>query len=101
MGKYAVVYLNGKKNYLGLYGSEESKVAYARFIAELQANPTGTPLPNGEKHVTVRELTAAFLDHAKQTLAPIGYSFYRVIILDFMDKLYGDGTTVYEFLPKF
>jgi hypothetical protein len=36
MDKYAVVYLHGKKFYLGLYGSEESKVAYARFIAELQ-----------------------------------------------------------------
>jgi len=38
--KYAVVYLNGKPNYLGLYGSQASKVAYARLIAEIQANPT-------------------------------------------------------------
>jgi len=36
---YAVVYLNGKIHYLGLYGSEESKVEYARFIAESRINP--------------------------------------------------------------
>ena len=36
----AVVYYRGKAHYLGgKYGSPESKVAYARFIAEIQANP--------------------------------------------------------------
>jgi hypothetical protein len=38
--KYAVVYLHDKIHYLGLYGSEESKVAYARFIAETAATST-------------------------------------------------------------
>ena len=56
MGKYAVVYLHGKKIYLGLHGSPESKIAYARLIAELQANPTTVPMPGGEKRVTIREL---------------------------------------------
>ena len=98
-GKYAVVYIDGKRIYLGLYGSSESKVAYSRLVAEIQANPVGFP-PKEEKHVTVRELTAAFLDHAKLTLAPIGYSFYRVIILDFLDKLYGDDTPVDSFKPS-
>lgn len=31
---YAIVYLHGKIHYLGLYGSETSKIAYARFITE-------------------------------------------------------------------
>jgi hypothetical protein len=99
-GKYAVVYHNGKRIYLGLYGSPESKVAYARLVTELQANPTAIPLSNGEKKVAVGELAAAFLDHAKMTFAPIGYSFYRVVIIDFLDKLYGDGTVVDEFKPS-
>jgi len=99
MGKYAVVYFNGKPNYLGLYGSPESKVAYSRFIAEIQANPIFS-LTKEEKNVTVPELTAAFLDHAEQTLDSTGYSFYRVIVLDFLDKLYGDGTAVDEFTPR-
>ena len=39
-GKYAVVYHDGKRIYLGLYGSQESQVAYSRFVAESQADPT-------------------------------------------------------------
>ena len=64
MGKYAVVYFNGKPHYLGLYGSPESHTAYARIIAEIRANPS-VPLPSEEKRATVRELAAAFLDNAK------------------------------------
>ena len=51
-GKYAVVYHHGKTIYLGLYGSKESKIAHARFLAEIQANPT-TFLLHGEKHVAI------------------------------------------------
>ena len=69
MGKYAVVYLPGKKKiYLGLYGSPESHVAYSRFLAELQNNPGGHVAPAGEQDVTVSELAAAFLDYAKEKL---------------------------------
>ena len=96
----AVVYRNGRPVYLGgAYGSPESKIAYARFIAELQANPTVTP-PVREQHVTVRELTAAFLDHAKANIDPISYGHCRVIVLDFLDKLYGDNTPVDNFKPS-
>ena len=73
MNKYAVVYHNGRPRYLGLYGSSESKVAYARFVAELQANPPAVSPPKGEKHVTVRELTASFLDYAKANIDSISY----------------------------
>jgi len=97
-GKYAVVYHHGKRNFLGLYGSQESKVAYARFVAEIQANPI-LILSKGETKVTVRELTAAFLDHVMATADERDYSHYRVIVLDFLDKLYGDNTPVDEFKP--
>ena len=36
---YAVVYHRGKTIYLGAYGSPESKIAYARFIAEQKQQP--------------------------------------------------------------
>ena len=65
-GKYAVVYIDGKRIFLGLHGSQESKVAYARALAERES-PAFSP-PKGDKTVTVKELSAAFLDHAKATL---------------------------------
>jgi integrase len=101
MGKYAVVYYGGKMHYLGRYGSDESKIAYSRLIAEIQANPLAIPLTNGEKQrVTIRELTAAFLDHAKANINPTDYTHYRTVVLDFLDKLYGDNTPVENFTPR-
>jgi len=97
--KHAVVYYHGRTIYLGRYGSPESQTAYSRFVAEIQANPVFLPSKE-EKHITVRELTAAFLDHAKLTHDSTSYSFYRVIVLDFIDKLYGDDTPVEDFTPR-
>ena len=99
LNKYAVVYLQGKPKYLGIYGSPESKIAYSRFLAEIETNPAGV-LPHGEKDITVKELTAAYLDYAKANTDPVNYSFFRIIILDFIDKLYGDGTLADEFTPR-
>jgi integrase len=99
MNQYAVVYYNGKPRYLGLHGSPESHVAYARFVAELQANPILVPLGK-EKSTTVRELSAAFLDYAKASLDPTEYRHFRVISLDFLDKLYGDNFPVEDFKPR-
>ena len=99
MGKYAVVYARGKPNYLGLHGSPESKIAYARFIAELQANPIASP-SNGEKSITVSELTAAFLDHAQANTDPTYYTHCRIIAIDFLYPLFGDGTSVDNFKPS-
>ncbi|MCL2120596.1 MAG: site-specific integrase [Planctomycetaceae bacterium] len=99
LGKYAVVYYRGKIHYLGRHGTPEALTAYNRLCAEIQANPVFPP-PSGEKRITVRELTAAFLDHASANLDPTSYSFYRVIILDFLDNLYGDETPVEEFTPR-
>lgn len=94
----AVVYVKGKPFYLGKYGSPESKIAYSRFIAEIQTNPVPF-LPTEEKHVTVCELAAAFLDHAK-TMNSTEYAHWRVVVLDFLVKLYGDDTPVENFKPS-
>ena len=100
MGKYAVVYLHGKKkHYLGLYGSPESHVAYSRLLAELQANPGFFPQKE-EANITVRELAAAFLDHAKETFDDRDYRHCRTAVIDFLLKLYGDGTPVDDFRPS-
>jgi len=97
-GKYAVVYHNGKRCYLGLYSSKESHVAYSRFLAERQANPT-FHLEKGETDIAICELTAAFLDHTKVTSDSKDYSHCRVVVLEFMDKLYGDDIPVDNFKP--
>lgn len=91
LGKYAVVYYGGKSHYLGQYGSPESKTAYSRFVAEIQANPVFVPSKE-EKFLTVRELAAAFLDHVKANSDPINYGHCRIVVLDFLDKFFGDGT---------
>ena len=96
---FAVVYYLGKTHYLGQYGSQESRVAYARFIAEIQEDPI-LSLPKNETNITVKELSAAFLDHAKVHIDPTTYDFYRIIVLDFIDKLYGDNTFVGDFKPS-
>ena len=56
--------------------------------------------PTGEKDVTVKELAAAFLDHAKATLKKPNYTHHRIAVLDFLLKLYGDGTLVGDFKPS-
>ena len=98
-GKYAVVYYHGKRIYLGLYGSPESHVAYSRFIAESRVNPT-FHLEKGETDIAISELAAAFLEHTKATADSRSYSHCRVVVLEFLDKLYGDGTLVDDFKPS-
>jgi len=88
-GKYAAVYPHGKKFRIGLHGSPESQIAYARFIAESKANPA-FHIHTGKADTTVREVAAAFLDHAERTLGPPNYAHYRIVIVDFLLKLYGD-----------
>ena len=97
--KYAVVYYHGKIHYLGLHGTSEALTAYNRFCAEIQSNPTYF-LQGGESGITVRELVTTFLDHAKATLAAPNYTHYRIVLLDFLDKLYGDDTPADSFKPR-
>jgi len=94
-GKYAVVYIDGKRIFLGLFGSEESKIAYARQLAE-RASPNFIP-PKGEKDITVKELAATFLDHAQAALKKPNYTHHRIVVVDFLNRLYGDGTLVNDF----
>lgn len=68
MGKYALVYHQGRKIYLGLYGTPESKAAYARLVAELQKNPTAIPLPNGEREFIGIEHEQQYFEIAHQRL---------------------------------
>jgi hypothetical protein len=97
--KYAVVYYHGKIHYLGHHGSPEALTAYNRFCAEIQSNPTFY-LTKGETDIAISELAAAFLDHTKTRADPATYSYWRIIILDFLLKLYGDDTPVNSFKPS-
>ena len=96
---YAVTFHNGKRIYLGIHDTPESWAAYHRFCAEIKANPGFSPSKD-EKNITVRELTAAFLDYAKVNKDPTNYGHYRVVVLDFLDKLYGADTSVEDFTPR-
>ena len=63
----AVVTLSGKDFYLGQHGTRASRREYDRLVGEWQA--AGRRLPAGESDLTVTELLAAYLRHAK--------SYYR------------------------
>ena len=93
----ATVSHNGKRVYLGRYGSPESHEAYSRFLADRRLNPE-LALPRGESNVSVKELAAAFLDHAKATLGKPNYTHYRIAVMDFLVKFCGD-IPVDEFKP--
>ena len=95
--QYAVVYHHGKIHYLGLYGTPEALTAYNRFCAEIQGNPT-VYLPKEAGNTTVGDLAVAFLDHAKATLAVPNYTHHRIVVGDFLLKLYGD-TPADKFKP--
>jgi len=53
-----------------------------------------------QKPVTVSELAAEFLDHAKANINPTDYMHYQTVILDFLEKLYGDNFPVDGFKPR-
>ena len=67
-GGTAFVRINGKRVYLGKFGSAEAAQNYARCVAEWaisNTDPTtaGQPISN----ITVDTLAIAFLDHTKKT----------------------------------
>ena len=59
----AFVELDGRRHYLGRYGSARSKEAYHRLVAEWEAN--GRRVPVDPNEITVTELVACFWRHAK------------------------------------
>jgi integrase len=98
--QYAVVYSAGKIHYLGLYGSDASKTAYARFVAENRVSPL-LYLPKTEgSSTTIAELAAAFLDHTKPITNKQNYNHYRIVAADFLLKLYGDKIPADNFKPR-
>jgi integrase len=97
-GKHAVVYYLGRRIYLGLHGSPESKVAYARFVAENRIE-TDIYLPKGKESVTVKDLVLSFLDHVKGTIALQNYGRHRTVVKELL-KLYGDDTSADNFTPS-
>ena len=71
----AVITLNGKDMYLGVYGNTESKAEYDRIIAEWLVNhrqdiatpPTGIAVKNAAHDLTVNELFST---------SPVGWPFF-------------------------
>lgn len=59
----AVVTLDGRDFYLGRHNSAASRAEYRRLLTEWMAN--GGTLPTATHDLTVAELAAAFLKHAK------------------------------------
>lgn len=63
----AVVTLSGHDNYLGPYGSDESRARYDELIAKWLAH--GKQMPGAKRHpddpVTINELAVLFWDHAE------------------------------------
>jgi len=61
----AYVRIRGRVRYLGKYGSPESKEAYRRVLAELDATPAAAPPAKTDHALTIVELCAAYLDFAE------------------------------------
>jgi integrase len=92
-GDRAFVELDGVRHYLGTFGTVESRHEYHRLLAEWNAN--GQHLPVAQDAITIVELLARFLEHAKTYyVKPDGKqtaevsSFIQVIKL--LKKTYGD-----------
>jgi integrase len=95
----AVVTLNGKDHYLGLWRSAESKAAYERLIGEWLTAGRTDPVPAGR---TVAELAAAYLRFARGHYVKNGRctaTIYRIqVAVKELRSIYG-RTPVAEFRP--
>ena len=102
-GDLAYVCLNGKKHYLGAFGSPESEEKYLRLISEW-AITKKTPSTSKASGITINDLVTAFLEHAKTYYVKNGrititYTHF-VEISSKLNKLYG-SLPVNEFSPVF
>ena len=101
-GKWAVVCHNRKIHRIGLWGSPEAKIAYARFIAELQSNPVtcGTVRRTDGADVLVAELAADFFRHIQNSVRmhPAHICHFKTTIT-YLVEIYGD-ILVDTFSPK-
>lgn len=102
-GKYAYVYFNGSRLPMGKWGddpkkpSEEAKKNHRQFIAEWAKNAQTSTIRPGSQ-VLIDELTAAYLDYAKENIDPSDYRHHKIIVGELLE-LYS-GTPVEEFGPK-
>lgn len=98
----AVVRIGGHDFYLGKFGSADSKQAYRRHLAEWVADDRPAHVTPASD-VTVAEVCAAFLRHAKKFYVKNGkitdeVACYKVV-LKYLRELYGK-TDAAEFGPK-
>ena len=98
-GGTAFVRINGKRIYLGKFGSPEAKQNYARCVAEwatANAGAPGQPTP-AIGSITVDSLAIAFLDYMQES----GYAHYHGCrsAVKILLQLYS-GITVDSFSPK-
>jgi len=96
--QYAAVYLHGKTIYLGAYGSSESKVAYAKLVADFKTD-TSLYVPEDKECVTIKQLMFSFLDHVEGTITSQSFGHNRSAIREVL-KLYGDDMQVGDFKPS-
>ena len=98
-GGTAFVRINGKRIYLGKFGSPEARQNYARCVAEWAItanNDPGQPSPTVGS-ITVDSLMIAFLDYSRMNY-PKQYSEFRLAAKVLL-SLYS-GITVESFTPK-
>ena len=98
-GGTAFVRINGKRIYLGKFGTPEAAQNYARCVAEWATTNVGTP---GQPtpaigSITIDSLIIAFLDHIQKS-TPRYYYEYRSAAKVLL-RLYS-GITVDSFTPK-
>ena len=98
-GGTAFVRINGKRIYLGKFGSPEAAQNYARCVAEWATTNVDVPgkATPAVGSITVDSLMIAFLDHVQKNALGHYYDYRsaaRVVL-----KLYS-GTLVNAFTPK-
>ena len=87
----AVVHYKGRMYPMGKVGTPEAKTAYHRFCLEVQNNPEMFTAPSSNAcDVSVQELVAGFLDFSLATHQKPNYTHYRIMLMEFLGKLYGD-----------
>jgi hypothetical protein len=64
-GKYARVVIDRRSIHLGKYDSEESHRKYRELIATWSAGQS-TEEPSGDESVSVAELLAGYIEHARR-----------------------------------
>ena len=105
--EYAIVYIDGKKNNLGRWGSPEAKEAYARFEVEWWKNyrnpihvQTNTFMHPNEGGANIGNLVVGYFAQAEGIMHPDDYRHVSTAVFEFLLKLYSDKNAVDSFTPK-